>query len=195
MNNWAEMIQTHLEESSRVKLLTRDRCLDALILAAEMTATAFQSGHKMLLCGNGGSAADCQHLAAEFVSSLSTSYERPGMPAIALTTDTSMITSRSNDYGFESIFSRQVEAIGQSGDLLIAFSTSGNSANVLAAVKTAKQMDLKVIGYLGNGGGKIGELCDVALIVPSENTQHIQESHIALYHLHCGMVERMVYPK
>jgi D-sedoheptulose 7-phosphate isomerase len=194
MTDWIEYCESHLEESAKVKLAAKE-CIPLLIQSAEMSADMFRSGGKLLLCGNGGSAADSQHLAAEFLSSLSTAYERPGMAAIALTTDTSMITSRGNDYGFDSIFSRQVEAIGRQGDILIAFSTSGNSKNVLLAVEAARTQGLNVIGFLGGTGGKIAAMCDVALVVPSHSTQHIQETHIAFYHLYCGMVERLVYPK
>lgn len=194
MLDWNLYCESHLDESARVKIASKE-CIPALIESAQISAEMFQTGGKLLLCGNGGSAADCQHLAAEFLSSLSTAYERPGMAAIALTTDTSMITSRGNDYGFDSIFSRQVEAIGREGDILIAFSTSGNSKNVLLAVESAKKKGMKVIGYLGGSGGKIAALCDIPLVVPSDSTQHIQETHIAFYHLYCGMVERLVYPK
>ena len=194
MSDWNQYCSTHMDESARVKLAAKV-CIPALIQAAELTTHAFVNGKKLLLCGNGGSAADCQHLAAEFVSSLSTSYPRPGMPAIALTTDSSMITSRGNDYGFDSIFSRQVEALGQKGDILIAFSTSGNSKNIQLAVEEAKSLGLLVIGFLGGTGGSIAPLCDVPIVVPSPSTQHIQETHIAFYHLYCGMIERMVYPQ
>jgi phosphoheptose isomerase len=184
----------HLEESARTMLAVRDDCLPALARAAEAVAGCLRSGGKLLICGNGGSAADSQHLAAEFVVRLSANFERRAWPAIALTTDSSILTAFGNDYGFERVFARQVEALGAPGDVLLAISTSGGSPNVLRAAETAQQRGLTVIGLLGGSGGPLRELSDIPIVVPSPFTQHVQESHLALYHLLCGIVERMLYP-
>lgn len=156
-------------------------------------ARAFKAGNKVLICGNGGSAADSQHLAAEFTSTLTMSNLRPGLPAIALTTDTSFLTAYSNDFDFKTVFSRQVETLGNEGDVLICFSTSGNSENVINAAITANTKKMKVVGFSGKTGGKlvqcIGYGYSNVLIVPSNKTTHIQEAHMILYHLLVEMVE------
>ncbi len=145
-----------------------------------------------MICGNGGSAADSQHMAAEFVCILNKSFDRPGLPAIALTTDTSILTANANDIGFENIFKRQVLALGKPGDLLIAISTSGNSQNVLVAAKAAKTAKIHTISLTGNSG-ELQKITDVALCVPSTNTQYIQESHIAIEHILCELVEEHLF--
>ena len=145
------------------------------------------AGGKVLLCGNGGSAADAQHIAAELVCRFETA--RRGLPAIALTTDTSALTAIGNDFGFERLFARQVEALGQTGDVLIAISTSGNSANVIAAVKTARDMGLTSIALLGGNGGSLSGLADHALVVPASLTARIQECHILVGHIWCAMID------
>ncbi|AIE84826.1 HAD-IIIA family hydrolase [Fimbriimonas ginsengisoli] len=188
------LVNRHLEESARVKLATRDACVPSLLEAAGIVAEAMRSGGKLLICGNGGSAADSQHLAAEFVVRLSSTFERRAWPAIALTTDTSILTAFGNDYGFERVFARQVEALGQPGDVLLAISTSGGSPNILRAAETARAKGLKVISLLGGTGGALRDLSDAPIVVPSRSTQHVQEAHLALYHLFCGLVERMLYP-
>jgi D-sedoheptulose 7-phosphate isomerase len=157
-----------------------------------MISDCFRTGGKLLLCGNGGSAADCQHMAAEFVSRLSTEFERPGLPAIALTTDSSFLTAYANDSGFEGVFERQVQALGKSEDVLIAISTSGNSKNVVRAVERASEMGLKSIGLLGSEGRLSGQ-CDVAIAVPDPSTQHIQEAHLAIEHVLCELVEIQLF--
>lgn len=149
---------------------------------------ALRDGHKLLLCGNGGSAADAQHIAAELTGRYL--VERRGLPAIALTTDSSALTAISNDYGFEQVFARQVQALAHSGDVLLGISTSGNSANVIAAVKMARTMGVTSIGLLGHDGGQLGQLVDIPLIIPSPATPHIQELHIMLGHLLCGLVDQ-----
>ncbi len=151
-----------------------------------MTET-LEGGNKVLLCGNGGSAADAQHIAAELTGRYK--IERKGLPAIALTTDTSALTAIGNDYGFEYIFSRQVEALAQKGDLLIGISTSGNSANVVYAMQKAKEMGCRVIGLSGKGGGKMNDVCDLNIIVPSDDTARIQEMHILIGHILCQLVD------
>lgn len=154
---------------------------------AEMILETLQKGGKILICGNGGSAADAQHIAAEFVGRYET--ERKALPAIALTTDTSALTAIANDYGFERIFARQVEAIGQAGDLLIALSTSGNSPNVNAAVMAARQINCKTVGLTGSGGKKLASLCDACVLVPEKRTARIQEAHITIGHIWCEIVD------
>jgi phosphoheptose isomerase len=171
-----------------------ESCAAELVRAADLIAEAFRAGHKLLLCGNGGSAADCQHMAAEFVSRLTRDFDRPALPAIALTTDTSFLTAFANDCGYEGVFARQVEALGRPGDVLIGISTSGGSRNVLAAVATARRQGLKVIALIGNGGALAGQ-ADVAIKVPSTDTQHIQEAHLAIEHVVCDLVERQLFPR
>ncbi|NTV53469.1 MAG: D-sedoheptulose 7-phosphate isomerase [Candidatus Firestonebacteria bacterium] len=163
-----------------------------LAQAAEVIARSLQAGGKLLICGNGGSAADAQHYATELVARLY-QRERPAMAAVALTTDTSALTALANDYGFERVFSRQVEALGRPGDVLLGLSTSGNSANVLAAMAEAKKRGMRVVVFVGQGG-QMASLADVALSVPSANTMRVQEIHLALGHVLCKLVEEMVYP-
>lgn len=148
-------------------------------------------GNKLLIMGNGGSAADAQHFAAEIVGRFK--MERPALPAIALSTDTSIITAIGNDYGFERIFSRQVEALAAPGDALIAISTSGNSANILQALLTGRQAGCSAIGLLGKDGGTIREICDLSLIIPSDDTPRIQEGHITVIHILCDLIEQTLF--
>jgi len=159
-----------------------------LELAATVIAETFLSGSKVLICGNGGSAADSQHLAAEFVGSFSKDIKRDGLPAIALTTDSSILTAISNDFAFEDIFSRQIEAYGAEGDSLIVFTTSGNSQNCLKAVRAAKGKNIRTIAFT-KINAEITKLVDIAIEVPSSNTQHIQECHILSYHILSELVE------
>ncbi|MCZ2392198.1 MAG: D-sedoheptulose 7-phosphate isomerase [Acidobacteria bacterium] len=160
---------------------------DAIRRSGRLISETFASGGKVLICGNGGSAADAQHIAAEFVGRYET--ERIALPAIALTTDTSALTALANDYDFERIFARQVEALGRSGDCLIAISTSGNSPNVLAAVMTARSRGMKVIGFTGSKGKRLAGLSDIAIMVPSERTARIQEGHITAAHIICELID------
>ena len=148
-----------------------------------------------MLCGNGGSAADSQHIAGELVSVLSQKFLRPGLAAIALTTDTSILTASANDFGFGGIFERQVQALGQEGDVLVGISTSGNSENVLRAVRLAKASGIKTVGLLGGGGGQLADIVDVAVVIPSSNVQNIQEAHITVGHILCDLVERALFIK
>ncbi len=194
-NDWISTATSHLRESIKVKVAVIDTCLPDLMATCDATAKCFANGNKLLICGNGGSAADAQHLAAEFISTLSTKFERKALPAIALTTDTSTITSRANDYGFDEIYSRQVEAFGAKGDILLSISTSGGSKNCIRAMETAKSLGMTTIGLLGGTGGKMAELADIAIVVPSSQTMHVQESHLALYHIYCHIVERMLNPE
>jgi D-sedoheptulose 7-phosphate isomerase len=154
---------------------------------SEMT-NSLNAGQKLIFCGNGGSAADSQHLAAEFTGRFTA--ERKPLAALALTTDSSALTCIGNDYSFDDVFSRQLAALGKSGDTLVAISTSGNSANVVKAVQVAKEMGIYTIGMLGKDGGKLSAMCNLNLLVPSTNTARIQEAHILIGHILCGAVER-----
>ncbi len=191
----AGRVRDALAESAETKRRVAQACTDDIVRAAATVAAAMREGGKLLICGNGGSAADSQHIASEFVSVLSQTFPRPALPSIALTTDTSMLTASANDFGFEGIFSRQVEALGTEGDVLLAISTSGNSANVLAAVAAARQAGMATIGLSGQDGGRLRGAADRCICVPSGNTQHIQEAHIAIGHILCDLVERSLFEK
>jgi len=188
-----EQIQRHLHEAAAVQQQLAEVASPIIADAAERVAQLVASGGKIMLCGNGGSAGDSQHLAAEFTSRLRAEMERPPIPAIALTTDASYLTARANDYGFEEVFERLVEALGRPGDVLIGITTSGNSKNVIRAVKRCRDRDILTIGFLGSSGGQLARLVDVPIIVPSDSTQHIQESHIAIGHIFCELVEEALY--
>ncbi len=188
-----DLVRERLHESARVTERVAAECAEGIVDAATLVADAFRAGHKLLLCGNGGSAADCQHIAAEFVSVLDRRFTRPGLPALALTTDTSLLTASANDFGFEQVFARQVETLGTRGDVLVAISTSGTSANVLAALRSARKRGLATVVLTGRSGGDTKALGDVVIRVPSDSTQHIQESHISIGHLLCELVERSLH--
>lgn len=184
-----ETAREHLLRSIAVKQAVADNCTDEIAQAASVLIECLKNDGKILLCGNGGSAGDSQHIAAEFTSVLTQDFPRPGLAAIALTTDTSFITANANDFGFEGIFERQVQALGRSGDALVGISTSGNSKNVLCAMKYARTRGIKTVALTGGTGGQMAEIADVAIKVPSRSTQHIQESHIAVGHILCALVE------
>lgn len=184
--------ETHFTESIKVKQETLEKCLDSIIAGAKLISDTFLSGGKVLLCGNGGSAADCQHMATEFVSALSKDFYRPSLPAIALTTDSSVMTSFSNDFGFEGVFERQVQGLGKPNDLLIGISTSGNSKNVIMAIEAAKDLKMRTLALTGSSG-KLGKLADVTISIPSKNTQYIQEAHLAIEHTLCELVEHYLF--
>lgn len=186
------LVRQHLAESSRIKQQVAEQCGPDIVRAAELVAAAFRNGGKLLLCGNGGSAADCQHIAAEFVSVLNREFPRPALPAIALTTDTSFLTASANDFGFQDIFARQVEALGRPGDVLLGISTSGASTNVIAALQRARSQGLRTIVFTGQSGGAMKQLGDVVIRVPSTNTQYVQECHITIGHIVCELVETLV---
>ena len=233
-----DTVANHLRESAAVKQRTIECCTTSIRVAADLIAESFRAGGKLMLCGNGGSAADCQHLAAEFTSRLSADFVRPGLPAIALTTDTSFLTAYANDFDFDGVFARQVQAIGKPGDVLIGISTSGRSRNVIRAFDVAKGMGVKTVALTGaserRGGHRFEEnwspsvganvsgariaheatlpgtllpnedtdesgrmplrqFVDLAICVPSDNTQYIQEAHIAIEHIICHLVERAVF--
>ena len=164
------------------------RHAEEIARAAELLTSALSRGGTVLLCGNGGSAADAQHIAAELTGRFL--RERPGLPAVALTTDSSALTAIGNDYGFERVFARQVEALGRPGDLLVAITTSGSSPNVLQAIRAARSRELAVIGLLGRDGGAARALCDVALVVEADVTARVQEVHILVGHILCEAVDR-----
>ena len=182
-----------LNESSETKIKIKDQLADEIIRAVDFLVDAYKDGNKLLLCGNGGSAADCQHIATELMIRLSHTIQRPALPAIALTTDTSNLTAGGNDIGFENIFARNVEGLGVLGDVLLAISTSGNSANIIKAVEKAHSKGMKVIGFLGGSGGKLKSIVDLPIVVPSLNTQRIQEGHITIAHIICELVEDKLY--
>lgn len=188
-----DLVQKQLTQSIATiqAVLNDSHIADILISIGQLTATAMQSGHKLMVAGNGGSAADAQHLVAEFVVRLT--VNRPALRAIALTTDSSILTACGNDFGYEHVFERQVEALGQAGDVFLGISTSGNSPNILNALKQASKMGITTVGFSGSDGGKMRELCDHNIVVPSNVTMNIQESHLALEHIFCMLVERFIY--
>lgn len=186
-------ITESLKESSEIKLKVLETCYEDILKAAEMVLSCIKEGNKLMLCGNGGSAADSQHLATEFMIRLSHDINRKAIPAIALSTDSSNLTAGGNDIGFDNIFARNIEGIGREGDVLIGISTSGNSKNIVKAVQTANAMGIKTICFLGSGGGKLKDECTLPIIVPSDNVQRIQESHITIGHILCEITERELY--
>lgn len=182
-----KIVEQIFTESIGVKQETLKKNLPSIVKSAEMIIEAFKNHHKLFLCGNGGSAADSQHIAAEFVGRFQ--KERSAWPAIALTTDTSALTALGNDYSFDIVFSRQLQALGQKGDVLMAISTSGNSKNILEAVKQAKTMGIKTIAVTGDNGGQLAGACDIAMIAASSKTARIQEAHLCIFHSICELVE------
>jgi D-sedoheptulose 7-phosphate isomerase len=187
-----ERIKEIARESIETKTAFFESGSENVARAAEMIIASVRSGGKVLIFGNGGSAADAQHIAAELVNRLN--YDRPAIPAIALTTDTSILTSVGNDSSFDDLFVRQLRALGRAGDVALAISTSGNSPNVLRAAATAREMGIRLIGLAGRTGGKLSALVDLALVVESDSTQRIQETHITIGHILCEMVEEALYP-
>lgn len=188
MNKDINTINTRLDET--LEVLSRIKTEQAEIIneIGKLITQCFKNGNKLLICGNGGSAADAQHIVAEFVGKFY-KIDRPALPAIALNTNTSIITAIGNDFGYDMTFLRQVEALGNKDDILIAISTSGNSVNAIEAVKTAKKKGMKIISFTGEGGGKLGEISDITIQVPSKNTPIIQNAHITVLHVICEIVE------
>ena len=188
-----ELLKQQLQKTIATITAARedDNISDAVVHAAESISQAMKCGNKLMVAGNGGSAADSQHLVAEFVSRLT--IDRPALPAIALTTDTSILTAVGNDYSYENVFERQVEAIGRAGDVFLGISTSGNARNLLKALRLCRAKGITTVGYIGNQGGAMRPLCDIAVIVPSDVTMHIQECQLALEHILCMMVERFYF--
>lgn len=188
-----QYILEQINEAHRVvaAMLENAKLIATTEAAAVACINTLQSGGKILLAGNGGSAADAQHIAGEFVSRFA--FDRPGLAAIALTTDTSILTAIGNDYGYERLFSRQVQALGNRGDIFIGYSTSGKSANILRAFEEAKTKGLICVGLTGNLGGSMRELCDYLIEIPSSDTPKIQEGHLVIGHIICGLVERAIF--
>lgn len=186
-------ITEEITQSIEAKQKLMQYCTDEIYNIAMKLADVIKSGNKIMLCGNGGSAADSQHIAAELVVRLRSEVNRPAIPAMALTVDTSILTAGGNDIGFDNIFARGVEAFGQPGDALIAISTSGNSENVIRAVDMAKKKGVISIGLLGNEGGKLKAECDDFVVVPSNVTARIQECHILIGHIWCRIIEEINY--
>ena len=187
-----KFIEDQLHESAELTMRMYDACAADILKAVDTIIRAFNNKKKVLLCGNGGSAADAQHMATELVIRM-TKADRPALPAIALTTDSSMLTAGGNDIGFENVFARQVEAHGTEGDVLVAISTSGRSENINRAIMEGTKRGMKVIGFLGKDGGAAKALVDIPIIVPSNDTQRIQEGHIAIAHIICGIIENEMF--
>jgi D-sedoheptulose 7-phosphate isomerase len=187
--------ERYLTETAETVERVAAECLGDIVAAAEILTGSIAGGGKLLICGNGGSAADAQHLATEFVSTLTIDNPRPSIPAIALTTDSSLLTAIANDFGPEGVFERQVESLGRQGDVLIAISTSGNSANVIRAAERARAQGLRVVALTGASGGSLAPLAQVAVKVPSTVTAHIQECHLTIEQLLASLVEDALYPR
>lgn len=188
-----EFVISSLKESSETKLNMITACSEDILRAVELLTNAYRNEKKLLLCGNGGSAADCQHIATEFMIRLSHHIERPALAAIALTTDSSNLTAGGNDIGFENVFARNIQGLGCQGDILFVISTSGNSPNIIKAVESARQKKMEVVGLLGGTGGKLKPLVDIPIVVPSSSTPRIQEGHITIAHIICELVEEDLY--
>lgn len=186
-----EVVIRELEESANIKRMIAQNLPDMIVDAAQIILNAYKAGGKVLLIGNGGSAADAQHIAAELVGRFR--LERAALPAIALTTNTSALTALANDYGYDAVFSRQLEALANDKDVLIAITTSGTSPNILKAVETAQSKGVYVIGLTGGSGGKLKDMADLTIVVPSDNTARIQEAHITIGHIICHLVEKGLF--
>jgi len=186
-------IQDELRASADTTMRIIERCTDTIVKSVDLIIHTLNQHGKILLCGNGGSAADAQHIATEFVIRMSPTIKRPGIPAIALTTDSSMLTAGANDIGYDNVFARAVQALGSKEDVLIGISTSGRSESVNNAMRAARERGMSTIGLLGRDGGTTKDLSDVAIIVPSDDTQRIQEGHGAIGHIVCALVERELY--
>ena len=188
-----ETIQLQLTESAAIieKIALDEALIDIIGRAVQACVRSLSSGGKVLLAGNGGSAADSQHIAGEFVSRFA--FDRPGLAALALTTDTSILTAIGNDYGYDQLFARQVSALGNSGDIFFAYSTSGNSKNIITALQVARDKGITTIGMTGSRGGSMNKLCDILIAVPSRETPRIQEGHAVIGHIICGLVESAMF--
>ncbi|MBN1108923.1 MAG: D-sedoheptulose 7-phosphate isomerase [Bacteroidales bacterium] len=189
-----DRIRKQIKESAdlKLRLLESEELIEGIVKASEAIVAAFKKGKKLLLAGNGGSAADAQHMAAEFVNRFT--FDRPGIPALALTTDTSVLTAVGNDYSFTKVFARQLTTLGNAGDVFMAISTSGESANIIEALGAAREKNIFTIGLTGSEGGKMNGLCDVCLRVASVKTARIQEAHILIEHIICFLTEEQLYP-
>jgi D-sedoheptulose 7-phosphate isomerase len=190
-----QSIQSELIKTKTVieGIINNTTLQEKILEVIELCVDTLKNGNKIIFCGNGGSAADSQHLAAELVSRFN--FDRPALPAIALTTDTSALTAIGNDYGYEKVFSRQLEAIGKNGDILFGFSTSGRSKNIILAFEIAKKMNIKTVGMLGFDGRDIGKISDFSINIPSNETPKIQEGHACIGHIICGLIEEIMFKK
>ena len=190
---YKEIIKSEIAQSIKVKslILENKKLIEKIETACNIVTNAYKSNNKTIFAGNGGSAADCQHLAAEFVGRYY--FDRPALKSIALTTDTSILTAVGNDYGFLNLFSRQIEAIAEKGDVFFAISTSGNSPNIINALKKAKEKNVYTIGLTGKKDCKMNPICDLVINVPSEKTARVQEAHILIGHIICGVVEKEIF--
>jgi len=194
-NMMLNFIESQIEKSYKTKkaILEDDSLLSVIREVSSKTVEAYRRGNKTLIAGNGGSAADAQHIAGEFVSRFY--FDRPGLPSMALTTDTSILTAIYNDYGYERLFARQIEANAKEGDIFIAISTSGNSPNILEALEVCKDRNILSVGLTGESGGRMKDICDYCICVPSSETPRIQESHILIGHIICAVVEEEIFGK
>ena len=188
-----DLIKADLEESISTKKEVLKTLVPKIEEAAKMMIAALKSGNKVMFCGNGGSAADSQHLAAELIGRFK--KNRKALASIALTTDTSIITALGNDFGFDTIFARQVEGLGKKGDVLVGISTSGGSKNLAEAFKKAKEIGIKTVSFLGCGGGMLEKMVDLAITIPGSNTPRIQEAHITIGHIICNLIEKEMFPQ
>ena len=186
-----EMIQCEMLSHQAVIAKTIESLQSHVYTACIIATEALKNGHKILLCGNGGSAADAQHIAAELVGRYG--FDRASLPSLSLTTDTSNLTAIGNDYGYDKVFSRQLEGMGQRGDLFIGISTSGNSQNIINAFEVAKQKGITTVALVGRDGGMMAKMADMAIVVPSESTPRIQESHILIGHIICDIIEKEIF--
>jgi len=193
MENINSHILNQIQASIEIKkmILNNSQFINLLTLISEKAIEIYNNNKKILIAGNGGSAADAQHLAGELVSRFY--FDRPALSAIALTTDTSILTSIGNDYGYEHIFSRQIEAVGQKGDMFIGISTSGNSPNIIKALEICKAKEIKTVGLTGQTGGEMASLCDYCIKIPSDETPRIQECHIMIGHIICSIIEEIIF--
>ncbi len=176
---------------TKKKILENSALIDIIEDVATRCVDVYKKGHKTILAGNGGSAADAQHIAAELVGRYG--FDRPSLPSLALTTDTSNLTAIGNDYGYDKVFSRQLEGMGQEGDLFIGISTSGNSANIITAFESAKAKGITTVALTGRDGGKMAQMADIAIVIPSNDTPRIQESHILIGHILCDIIEKEIF--
>jgi D-sedoheptulose 7-phosphate isomerase len=188
-----DLIKKEIRESVQLKNRVADELSEKIVEVAHALAQSIKDGGKLLLCGNGGSAADAQHFAGELVVRLSSDYTRSALPAITLSSNDYVLTACANDFGFEQVFSRQIEALGKPEDVLLCISTSGNSPNLIVAAQKAKEKKMKTVGLLGRDGGKLKGLSDLSIIVPSDNTPRIQEIHIFVCHILCELVEKELF--
>jgi D-sedoheptulose 7-phosphate isomerase len=193
MKHAAQLIEQFVTESLRVKTRFFEENTKTIVTTAETIAQALRSGRKILFFGNGGSAADAQHLAAELVGRFGP--DRSALPGISLSTDTSILTALGNDYGYDKVFARQIEALGQAGDVAVAISTSGNSPSVIEAIDVARSKGIFIVGFTGETGGKMKDRVDVLFRVPSRQTPRIQETHLLLGHILCDLIDRQLFPE